>query len=450
MSAWAKRRQAIFILSFSAVFLVVALVLSFFVIFPKEEVIEDISGKEPTVAWSVAKETAGGIYNASAYLFNTESNLSGIEAHYRFVFLNNDGEYIGEREGRTFFERSSDFIVFEDRIPIEEDVGHTVFEWIDISWIEGSLHEFEYEYVLDSEKLVGLDDRPRLEARVQNTGDIYIPALELVALIKDYSDNIVGLSRTISDGVDFREERNITFTWPEMFELEEVACSALYDEAVFYHMSLDESVQHMDVILIIDRSGSMAADQANPPEPLTSVKEAAKNFIDSFRGEDRVSIISFATEASLDSPLSFGFDEVKEAIDSIRILFDEGTQFTNTGESLEFAYKEFQKRERDESYRMIVFLTDGERPNRPLMENDPDYPSTYAFEEAGRIKDDNIELYTIGLGEQFDGSFLKELATSPEHFFEAPTTDFLEDIYSEITCKVFPSKIEIISRVVPR
>ncbi|TSC60791.1 MAG: hypothetical protein G01um1014107_241, partial [Parcubacteria group bacterium Gr01-1014_107] len=53
--------------------------------------------------------------------------------------------------------------------------------------------------------------------------------------------------------------------------------------------------------------------------------------------------------------------------------------------------------------------------------------------EARRL---DIEIYTIGLGRQFDGRFLKTISTTPEHFYHAPTAAVLKSIYKEIATKI--------------
>ena len=79
----------------------------------------------------------------------------------------------------------------------------------------------------------------------------------------------------------------------------------------------------VDVILVIDRSGSMwnsVPGDANRTQRLAFVKEGAAAFIDSLEpGKDRVGLVSFETRASLDHPLTSNFDSVKAVVQDLSI-----------------------------------------------------------------------------------------------------------------------------------
>ena len=79
-----------------------------------------------------------------------------------------------------------------------------------------------------------------------------------------------------------------------------------------------EQYYPVDVVLVFDRSGSMNDDgwdeTINDWQPIGDAKIAAKNFVDLLGGNDRAGLVSFATKASLDEPLTFDHQDVKDAI----------------------------------------------------------------------------------------------------------------------------------------
>ena len=73
-----------------------------------------------------------------------------------------------------------------------------------------------------------------------------------------------------------------------------------------------------------------------------------------------------------------------------------------------------------------------------------------AVKEATDAKGDNLIIYTIGLGEKINESFLKNTASKEEDYFFAPTAANLETIYKGISsdiCEEVPARIEITYKI---
>jgi Mg-chelatase subunit ChlD len=207
-------------------------------------------------------------------------------------------------------------------------------------------------------------------------------------------------------------------------------------------------------MLAIDRSGSMAALGANPPQPLTDVKNAAVYFVNQLDENDIVGMVSFATNAgtSTESLLSSDTGLIKEAIDNISIG-TQGIQQTNITEALSKSLEELSSsRKRDGIPSVMVLLTDGVA-TFPQKSGEPDYPESSALSLGQLIKDRGIRLFTIGLGKDLNEGFLTSLASSPDDFYLAPTAKELNEIYAQIATKICqkkPAVIEIIPRIFPR
>ncbi len=162
-----------------------------------------------------------------------------------------------------------------------------------------------------------------------------------------------------------------------------------------------ESTQSADVMLIIDRSGSMEGT------PLQDAKKAATTFVDMMDlspDRDRVGVVSFETGAHLDHALSRNGASVKAAIAG---LWDTG--FTNIGDGIKLANQELTQNGRPGAKRVAILLTDGV-PNRPysmgssFSETDAAYARGFA--QQGRA--DGITLYTVGLGSGVSHYFLDD------------------------------------------
>ncbi|MDT2768949.1 VWA domain-containing protein [Globicatella sulfidifaciens] len=107
-----------------------------------------------------------------------------------------------------------------------------------------------------------------------------------------------------------------------------------------------------DIVLVIDRSGSMAND-----DRMTNATESAKNFVTQILDKDpnnsRVAIVSFASEARIDSRFSSNNSYLQSRINNISA---EGGTFTQGG--LKQAENLIVRSTADRKY--IVLLSDGE------------------------------------------------------------------------------------------
>lgn len=400
------------------------------------EKICDFEVIDPVVSWSRVFKISDNVWSAMAYVENPNINAKTESINYVFRLRDSSGNLLMEREGSTFIPNKRVVAIFEPNLRPESGVpARADFEFLGKGeWKKDSMPPLEIS--IRNQRLSRLEDSPRLEAELENQSLVNIPRLEVAAIIFDGEGNALGASRTFVDNFSRGTLRDIVFTWPIPFPVQEKVCKV-----------------PVDISLIIDRSGSMAAESLDPPEPLNSVKEAANFFIDNVNDKDQISLVSFATEASLDSNLSTEKSFVKQAVNDISILFSEGTQYTNISESLDKAIGELNsERQREEAERVIVLLTDGEVPNRPLNlegQQDDEFASGLAMQFANQAKSGGVEIYTIGLGQQFDGSFLKTISTTPEHFYSAPSAQDLKGIYENIAneiCKEGPTTAEIITR----
>jgi uncharacterized protein YegL len=204
----------------------------------------------------------------------------------------------------------------------------------------------------------------------------------------------------------------------------------------------------VDVALLLDVSGSMNNDNIDPPQPLTDAKEAAKSFVIRLNEADKSSLISFATFANTDRMLNFDHTKTIKEIDNLAILPKEETGSTNIGDAISHAIDELipvSRTEDGQAFRqVIVLLTDG-------IANAPKSPGgeEYALSESIRAKDRGYIIYTIGLGDKVNTSFLEEVASAKEQSYKAATSKDLNRIYRQVSdsiCERGPASVEIIPR----
>ncbi|MCX7835196.1 MAG: VWA domain-containing protein [bacterium] len=142
----------------------------------------------------------------------------------------------------------------------------------------------------------------------------------------------------------------------------------------------------VDIILVIDVSGSMLALDFEPKNRLEAAKEAAKQFVDN-RKNDRIGLVVFSKEAYTQCPLTIDHTVLKKMIDLTRVreLEEDGTAI---GAGLIVALNRLQASKSPS--KVIILLTDG-------VNNQMVFSPLDAAEKAKEMK---VKVYTVGVGKK--------------------------------------------------
>ena len=205
--------------------------------------------------------------------------------------------------------------------------------------------------------------------------------------------------------------------------------------------------QPIDVILVMDISGSMAG------EKITKAKEAALAFVNKLNmTRDKVGLASFGDEAIPDCGLTNNKTNVESKINS---LTASSYAHTNIGGGIYIAREEFKNNGRPDAVWVMILLSDGvanyyyNGQGLAVYDSSEVPPNTsgkvagqYAINQSEGSKvllGKGIKIYTIGLGasQSLDENLLKQLASGVSQYFHAPTADQLETIYLAISDDIF-------------
>lgn len=396
----------------------------------------------PIVKWDPRLfEVLPGVWSALVYVENPNTNADATYAPYTFTVYDGNNKVLEKREGATILPKNKTVGIFEGGFASQGETKpkRAIFELGNsITWQKNE--ETGEKISITHSPILRLESEPRIEASVKNNNIEEIKNIELVAVIFDGSDNAVAASRTFVESLKKNEETSIFFTWAKPFELSSKVCE-----------------KPSNVVLLLDRSGSMASLGLNPPEPLTSAKSAASSFVEQLSSKDKIGVVSFATEAKepMDLNLTADFNSAKQAIGLIGITAS-STQYTNIYEALRSGWQELASARAEDKYsKIIILLTDGvatapKNPQGRTEAEDIKYAEDLALKESTDAKKDGLVVYTIGLGKNINESFLKNIASSPDDYFFAPTALNLETIYKNISsdiCKEMPARIEITYKI---
>lgn len=379
-------------------------------------------------------------YESVALVENPNTNGEIYRAGY--VFKLYDASQIAPVkiiEGETYIPRNTTFVIYEGPFVAEGGMIPTraTFEWQNssLNW-EKDLPP-QPELAIKDVILSREDTQPRITADMANKSLGNVANVELVATVSDEEDNILAASKTYVDVLKKGESVPVIFTWPDQFKIKSEICES-----------------PVDVSVVLDRSGSMQFLAQNPDQPMTDVKTAARFFVGELSELDRVSVVSFTTEASrpIDSVLTSDFASVDNVIKNITVSRPWQTQHTNIADGILKGGEELSSsRARSNSDKVLVVLTDGVATH-PQKKGDPRYPETFALGVGRDLKAQGVGMFTIGLGKNINIEFLKSLASSADNFYLAPTAEDLKKIYSQIAtkiCKKRPAVIRVLPRVFP-
>jgi hypothetical protein len=218
-------------------------------------------------------------------------------------------------------------------------------------------------------------------------------------------------------------------------QLRELYAESIQGVYSFSYPIVQKSNVLIDVILVMDRSGSMSWYIPGDPQPkIYYTKLAAKNFINRLNvTADKAGLTSFATDSRTDASLSNNYNYVKTKIDS---LYASGS--TNLMGGINKANIEFQANGRTDSVKVMIILTDGKAnwyDGYHGNENEQ-LGAQYAIEKANVAKNMGIKIFTIGLGasDYLNETLLETIQT--DGYFKAPSAQDLDTIYQSIADRI--------------
>ncbi|WKA57796.1 S-layer homology domain-containing protein [Planococcus shenhongbingii] len=167
--------------------------------------------------------------------------------------------------------------------------------------------------------------------------------------------------------------------------------------------------KNIDVVFSIDSSGSM---YSNDPDDIR--KTASMNFVDKLKESDRGAVVDFDSYADVVVELTNNKEHIKYGIDTI-----DSSGGTNIYRGLQAALEELKQNGRDDHYKMIVFLTDGDGSWNESIINE--------------LNENNVTVYTVGLGNDVQEPLLQRIAQSTNgKYYFAEHHDKLQEIIEEV------------------
>lgn len=204
------------------------------------------------------------------------------------------------------------------------------------------------------------------------------------------------------------------------------------------HIPLKQTKEGVNVVMVMDVSGSMAAGDYKPSR-LEAAKESAKILVDELNNKDNSGIVIFSSGSTTSAYLSPFKDKVLEKLSGIKQTQGETALGDGLALAVDMATSIPNKK------KVIILMSDGVN-NAGVIS--PDDAISFA-------KTNNIQVYTVGIGSnenvilgydflgrpvyaQLDEATLQKIAEETNgQYFKSVDSGTLEKIYSEL-----PQKIE--------
>jgi Ca-activated chloride channel family protein len=184
------------------------------------------------------------------------------------------------------------------------------------------------------------------------------------------------------------------------------------------------------IVLALDTSGSMRESGFDKTDKtkFDILLELVSDFIDK-RVDDNIGIVAFGSFAFSPSPVTYDHQSLKELLNMLEVEIAGKNTAISDGiiQSIE-TLKVSNAKEK-----ILILITDG-------MNNTGKSSINQAIQKA---KEQNIKIYTIGLGEQkdYDYKLLTHISSQTmAKSFKAKNKDKLKEVYDEIN-SLYPSKL---------
>ncbi|MCT9097348.1 VWA domain-containing protein [Haloarchaeobius sp. HME9146] len=187
----------------------------------------------------------------------------------------------------------------------------------------------------------------------------------------------------------------------------------------------------VDVMVVLDRSGSMDSDtnDDSSSKKWQNTLSGAKNLVNALGGGAEAGLVSFADSASVDQGLTSTMSDVTSSISGLSTGGG-----TNMEAAIDTAQSELANGRSDASSIMVI-LSDGE----PTVGDSDTTDGTDPTDNATAARDAGTEIFTIAYGGSADTTLMESLASDTNNAYTASTNE-VEKVFSNISQAVAGEK----------
>ena len=194
------------------------------------------------------------------------------------------------------------------------------------------------------------------------------------------------------------------------------ACNSVTNSAT---LTVDSCFPSVDVMLVIDRSGSMSGT------PYNNARQACSNFVNNLHfttNGDQAGLASYNSSATLNQTLTNSLAVLDNAINALPAA----SGYTSISLGLQTGQAELlSARHNPLALSVLVLLSDGQPTGS-------DTPSN-ALYQATLAKNAGTLVFTVGLGTNVDGTLMEGIASSSDKYYFTTNSSQLSALFNAIS-----------------
>ncbi len=235
--SWSSQRKATYSISFLIIIFAIIFAIGFFFFYKKPTCSDTIQNQnetgidcggpcaklcreayvQPIIQWIKWQKVSTGAYNIIAYITNPNVGVAAY-ADYDFKIYDKDGVLLHSGNGNAFIPSEINSVVFIDNVGIGDKVpARITIDFLkNIPWAN---YPSNGSISVTDRKLIDESTKPKLTATLKNNALNPLQNIEPVAILYDDNGNAIAFSKTLVDEIGAGKTAEITYTWPEGFEV---------------------------------------------------------------------------------------------------------------------------------------------------------------------------------------------------------------------------------------
>lgn len=180
---------------------------------------------EPKVRWVRSFEIAPGIVHSIAYIEHSYPTASSASFKYQFRLYDEKNSLITERTGTTYLGPMGKTAIVDTLIPVgNSSVATTRFSFKgSIPWQKVALSFSQSVIKTDRNMLENFENGTRLTSTLENQSRYSFKDMEVVAILYDYNDNAINISKVLLPQLKALSNETVYFTWQNKIDPKNVS-----------------------------------------------------------------------------------------------------------------------------------------------------------------------------------------------------------------------------------
>lgn len=174
--------------------------------------------KEITVFWTKFLQIREGSFDIAAYIQNPNEFISSSDIRYEFVLFDDLG-IVAYRAGTTFIYPRERIYLVEADIQTSRKPTYAELKITRAAWNSEKLNLPVLTIDKKDYKILEQDGPSEsVETTVSNRSPFGLREVELVFVVLDKNENLLGVNRSLLEDMEARSSRSLRSTWPEKFK----------------------------------------------------------------------------------------------------------------------------------------------------------------------------------------------------------------------------------------